>query len=45
VEIHAVFLAGRRMSEFSMGFVLINTQNDEKDPLPQSAEKPAGKKR
>lgn len=41
VEIHAVLLAGRRISEFSMGFLLTNAQDDGKDATSQS--KPAEK--
>jgi type IV pilus assembly protein PilN len=39
VEIHAVSLSGRRISEFSMGFLLTNTQDVGQD----TASKPAGK--
>lgn len=45
VEIHAVMLAGRRMSEFTMGFALTNTQDGGKAPPSKPAEKTAGEKR
>lgn len=45
VEIHAVSLSGRRMSEFSMGFVLTNTQDGGESTSSKPAEKSAGGKK
>ncbi|HEY0665454.1 MAG TPA: PilN domain-containing protein [Gallionella sp.] len=45
VEIHAVTLDKRRLSEFTMGFVITNTQDNVKALSSQLTDKAAGEKR